>query len=219
MMKFIKNFRLGRFIWTLFVTYYFINFARNFFDDAAPDRAIIPTVLFFIVTIWLAFEYYFGSPFFQSGLVEMSPIWRGFFALFFYPYVGFCVADYVWFQWGQVRQLYPTLNLIGILVFAIGVLLRLYSLFLLLHLPDNKFVAKGIYRHCRQPRYLATMIQLIGIALALSSYWGLIFALGIGIPLILVEIHYEEKVLAEHFKTEYINYLKNVPRLFPKLKK
>lgn len=218
-MKFIKNFRFWRLIWTLFVTYYFINFTRNFFDDAVPERAMIPTVLFFILTVWLAFEYYFGSPFFQSGQVEMSPIWRGIFALFFYPFVAFCVADYVWWHWGQLNFLYPLINIIGILLFVFGSLLRIYSLFIILKMPETKFVPKGIFKVSRQPRYLATIIQTIGIALALSSYWGLILALVVGIPLILFEVRYEEKVLTEHFKTDYLNYTKSVPVLFPKFRK
>jgi protein-S-isoprenylcysteine O-methyltransferase Ste14 len=218
-MKFIKNFRFWRLVWTLFVTYYFINFTRNFFDDAVPQKATIPTILFFILTVWLAFEYYFGSPFFQSGQVEMLPIWRGFFALFFYPFAGFCVADYVWLHWGQLDFFYPVINILGILIFSLGVLLRLYSLFILLKMEEKKFSPIGIFRILRQPRYLATMIQLIGIALALSSYWGLIFAVGIGLPLILAEVRYEEKVLVHHFKTEYINYTKSVPVLFPKFRK
>lgn len=217
-MRLVKNFRFGRLIWTLFVTYYFINFSRNFFEDAIPEKAIIPSVFFFIFVSWLAFEYYFGSPFFQSGLVEMSPLWRGFFALFFYPFFAFCVADFIWLHWGQLN-LYPAINLIGILIFLLGVLLRIYSLFILLSLPEKKFIPKGIFKACRQPRYLGTMIQLIGIASVFSSYLGIILTIFIGFSLILIEVRYEDKVLAEQFKTEYINYAKNVPVLIPKFKR
>ena len=218
-MKFIKSFRFWRLVWTVFVTYYFINFSKNLLNDAIPDKAAIPTILFFIITVWLAFEYYFGSPFFQSGVVEMLPLWRGFFALFFYPFVCFCVADFVWLHWTQLNFLYPVINILGLLIFLVGVFIRLYSLFIVLRLPDTKFVPKGIFKVCRQPRYLATIIQLFGIALTLSSYLGLILAIVIGIPLILAEVRYEEKTLTEHFKSDYIGYSKSVPVLIPKFKR
>lgn len=218
-MHFIKNFRFWRLVWTVFVTYYFINFSRNFFDDAIPEKAMIPTTLFFIITVWLAFEYYFGSPFFQSGMVEASSVWRAFFAVFFYPFLAFCIADYVWLHWSQMNFLYPVVNIIGILIFLVGVLIRLYTLFIVLRLPPKKFVPKGIYKISRHPRYLGTLIQLFGIALVLSSYLGLVLAIVIGIPLIIVEIRYEEKVLVDHFKTDYINYSKKVPVLIPKFKR
>lgn len=218
-MALIKNFRFWRLLWTLFVVYYFINFSRNFFDDAIPEKAMIPTVLFFIITIWLAFEYYFGSPFFQSGMVEMRTVWRGLFALFFYPFACFCIADFVWLRWTQLWFLYPVINIIGLLIFIFGVLLRIYSLFIVLGLPDKKFIPKGIFKISRHPRYLATFIQLIGVGLALSSYLGLILAVIIGLPLIWLEIRYEEKALAEHFKTEYISYQKSVPILIPRFRK
>ena len=218
-MKFIKSFRFWRFLWTIFGTYYFFNFIHNFFEDATPEKALIPTMLFFVVTIWLAFEYYFGSPFFQSGMVEMLQIWRGFFAFFFYPFVGFCVADYAWLHWGQLGFLYPVINIVGLLLFILGVLIRLYSLFIVLRLPETKFIPKGIFKVCRQPRYLATILQLFGIALALSSYIGLVLVIVIGLPLILAEVRYEEKTLAERFKTDYINYAKSIPVLIPKFRR
>lgn len=53
----------------------------------------------------------------------------------------------------------------------------------------------GVYRIARHPMYLGNVIMMIGIPLALGSYWGLLFVIP-GIAVLVVRILDEEKLLA-----------------------
>ncbi|MBS4015891.1 MAG: isoprenylcysteine carboxylmethyltransferase family protein [Candidatus Latescibacteria bacterium] len=218
-MKSAKKLNFWRLVWTLFVTWYFINFSRNFFNSLTSDKAQIPVVFFIILVLWMTLEYYFASPFFQSGIVVMHGWLKLFFSLFFYVMAIYSITDYVSLNWTQVSFAYPYLNIAGLIVFALGVLIRLATLFHLLNQPQNKLVRSGLFNVCRHPRYLGTLLQIIAIPLIFSSYLGLIASLIFGLLLIYLEMQAEEQVLSKQYKDEYIEYQKHVPFLFPNLER
>jgi len=210
-----RTFRLGRFIWTLFVTWYFINFSRNFFNSLTPDMSKIPALFFLFLVLWLAIEYYFGSPFLQSGIVSPPSLARIIFAIFFYGNLVYCIADYSYYHWSQLTL--PFINIIGIIIFSIGILLRYYTLYELLRLNPHKFPKSGIFNACRHPRYVATALQTISIPLFFSSYLGFLFSVFIGLPIIYFEIKDEERNFAKRFSEEFTQYKMHVPMILPKL--
>jgi len=214
-----KRIRGGRLLWTLFVTLYFVTFFRTMFSDAMSGKALLPTVFAIAFTLWMAVEYYFESPFFQSGVVEPSPLWKGLFALFYYPFLGYCVADHVWTRWTQMGPLSPYVNVFGIAVFLLGTALRFTTLATLLRTSDKRLVRSGFFRYARHPRYLATLIQLLAVPLVFSSWSGLLLALAIGLPLTMAEIRHEETRLLARFPDDFLNYQKAVPVLIPRFGK
>jgi protein-S-isoprenylcysteine O-methyltransferase Ste14 len=211
--------RWKRLIWTAFVTFYFIDFTKNLFNDALPGRSLVPILFFISFTVWMAFEYYFGSPFFQSGAVEPAPLWKSLFALFYYPFLGYAVADYTWTRWTQLGVLSPYLNVLGIVLFLLGAAIRLSSLYAVLRSRSGKLVRRGLFNRVRQPRYLGTLVQMIAVPLVFSSWLGLLLALAVGLPLILRQIRTEEASLLSVFKEEFASYQQRVPVLIPRRKK
>jgi protein-S-isoprenylcysteine O-methyltransferase Ste14 len=218
-LSFWKRIRGGRLIWTLLVTFYFVNFFRTMFSDALPGQALIPIIFAVAFTVWMAIEYYFESPFFQSGVVQPSQLWKSLFALFYYPFLGYCAADYVWNRWTQMGPLSPYVNIFGILVFALGSALRFETLATLVRSSENRLVRSGFFRFSRHPRYLATLLQVLAVPLVFSSWSGILLALAIGLPLTLVEIRYEEARLSARFPQDYSEYRKAVPALLPRFRK
>jgi protein-S-isoprenylcysteine O-methyltransferase Ste14 len=216
-MKSVKKINFWRLVWTLFVTWYFINFSRNFFNSLTSEKALIPIIFFIILVLWMAFEYYFTSPFFQSGIVAIHGWLKLLFSLFFYVMAIYSIADYISLHWTQVSIAYPYLNIAGLIVFIIGVLIRLTTLFQLLNQTQNKFIRSGLFNVCRHPRYLGTILQIIAIPLVFSSYLGLIASLSIGLLLIYLEMQTEEQVLLKQYRDEYVEYQKHVLFLFPDL--
>lgn len=79
---------------------------------------------------------------------------------------------------------------------------------------EQKLVSTGLYGMVRHPMYTCNMFFMIGIPLALGSYWGLIFA----IPCLLiftVRIRDEEKLLQNEL-SGYREYMQEVRyRLVP----
>jgi protein-S-isoprenylcysteine O-methyltransferase Ste14 len=61
---------------------------------------------------------------------------------------------------------------------------------------DQKLVSTGLYGLVRHPMYTANVITMVGIPLALGSYWGLVFVVP-GLIVLALRIRDEEKLLQE----------------------
>ncbi len=233
MSAFVRRFKMGRFIWTVLVTLYFLVFFSNFFRDAVPDHMAMPALFAWVFVLWLSLEYYFGSPFFQSGVVEHSAFWRGIFAFFVYPFLGFLGADFIWWHWTQIPVPPVVTGLLGLVVFGIGTYVRLATLFDILRIaqvrpsargskdetmliPEKRFAALRFQRLVRHPRYLATFVQLVGAALVFRSWGGLVLACGLGLPLIMMQARYEDARLKDVLRNELKPYADTVPFLWPR---
>lgn len=229
MSSFVLKFKSGRLIWTVLVSVYFLVFFTNFFSDAVPDRIVVPIIFAYLFVLWLGVEYYFGSPFFQSGVVEPSPLWRGVFAFFVYPYIGYVVADFIWWRLTQFPINHYIFGVWGLLIFGLGVYIRLATLFGLIKIAQIKpntgevvfsarrFLELKWQNVCRHPRYLGTLVQLAGIALIFNSWGGLLLVAVLGLPLILVQARYEEKALAPILKAEFARF-QRVAMLLPRFR-
>lgn len=208
-----KRVRWGRLLWTGFVLFYAFHFFKNFFSDAIPGKAVIPIAFFYILTLWLGIEFYFGQPFFQSGMpgIGNNP-YRARFAAFFYPTLIYCVVDFSQ-GWTQLKALSPVINWFGIGLFLLGVVLRLWALYPIVARPDRPPFGYGPYRHTRAPRYIATWIQAVALGLSFSSYLGLMISLAFGSLIIRKEIYWEEERLAGVYGKEWVRYRTQVPIL------
>lgn len=79
---------------------------------------------------------------------------------------------------------------------------------------DHKLITRGVYRFTRNPIYLGGIFVLIGIAVYTPSLNGLITSFLI-IPILLIRINLEEKLLKEHFDEDYSTYMEKTKRLIP----
>src|SRR6478735_10940779 len=59
---------------------------------------------------------------------------------------------------------------------------------------DQKVVSTGVYSLVRHPMYFGNVVLMIGVPLALGSYWGLLFVIP-GLVILATRILDEEKVL------------------------
>ena len=76
----------------------------------------------------------------------------------------------------------------------------------------QKVVSTGLYGMVRHPMYTGNVIMMVGIPLALGSYWGLVFVVP-GLIVLALRIRDEEKLLQEEL-TGYREYTQTV-RLSP----
>lgn len=105
---------------------------------------------------------------------------------------------------------------IGIAIAAIGVLLRAWACG---HLrKTSELDVSGPYAHTRNPLYLGTFIIALGFGVASGSWWlFLLVAAYIG-SIYFPVMNVEAVVLEERLGSEYREYAKNVPLLFPRLR-
>ncbi|RVA16552.1 isoprenylcysteine carboxylmethyltransferase family protein, partial [Mesorhizobium sp. M7D.F.Ca.US.004.03.1.1] len=83
--------------------------------------------------------------------------------------------------------------------------------------PPERLVIGGIYRHVRNPMYVAVLSIILGQALLFSS-WTLVAYVVIGaIAMGSFVRFYEEPTLAHRYGVEYETYRRNVPGWLPRL--
>lgn len=82
---------------------------------------------------------------------------------------------------------------------------------------EQKRVRSGLYRWIRHPAYTGSWLTVIGIGLALRTWWGVLLC-GIGLLVIYAyRIHVEEQVLIDYFGEAYVQYARSTARMFPGL--
>jgi len=75
-------------------------------------------------------------------------------------------------------------------------------------MPGQKVISSGPYALVRHPMYVGVLILVIGVPLALGSYWGLLFML-LNVPVLVLRILDEEKMLAAELDG-YVAYMRTV---------
>ena len=104
------------------------------------------------------------------------------------------------FGWSEV----PTVVcLIGVVLAGAGLVLGMLVLIQNSHAAatvrveqDQKVIAAGLYGLVRHPMYTGNVLMMVGIPLALGSYWGLVFIIP-GMIMLALRIRDEEKLLRE----------------------
>lgn len=213
--------RLG---WVVFVCLYLGVFFWNFFLRF-PSR-FVPTLYLYILVIWLSAEFYLRQPFFQSGrlIVEDSkkqekydylsfPL-RSIFALFFYSCMALGVADFVWFKRCQINVLSPIINIVGIVILFVSVLVRLQADRLMLK-RKYRIIRDGLYSTVRHPSYFATLLLVLSISFAFSSFLTLIYTVLVGLPVIYFEARQEDDFLAQKNGEDYLAYQRDTNLFIP----
>jgi protein-S-isoprenylcysteine O-methyltransferase Ste14 len=81
---------------------------------------------------------------------------------------------------------------------------------------DQRVVSTGVYARVRHPMYAGALVMLVGMPLALGSWWGLLVVLAM-LPALIWRILDEEKYLSENLPG-YAAYRERVRyRIFPGL--
>jgi protein-S-isoprenylcysteine O-methyltransferase Ste14 len=85
-------------------------------------------------------------------------------------------------------------------------------------LPTRHLVVTGLYRHVRNPMYVAVLAVVLGQALLLGNVEVLAYALLLWVVFHLFVIGYEEPRLRRTFGAEYDAFRANVPRWIPRVR-
>ena len=81
-------------------------------------------------------------------------------------------------------------------------------------MEGQKVISTGPYALVRHPMYVGVLIMVLGVPLALASYWGLLF-LFLNVPILMLRIRDEETMLEQELEG-YADYMRHVRyRLIP----
>lgn len=112
---------------------------------------------------------------------------------------------------------------ISIFLFLLGMMIRWTAILSLKKaftvkiaiVRDHQLKTDGIYRYMRHPSYTGLIIYYTGLGISLDNLISILILIGITTGVIWMRIKLEEKVLIEHFGSEYLVYQKNTKALFP----
>jgi protein-S-isoprenylcysteine O-methyltransferase Ste14 len=121
------------------------------------------------------------------------------------------------------RILISTVTSLGLLMFAISIVLRHWSAKTLgryhsVHIEirdDQPLIKDGPYRLVRHPWYLAIAFEVCGFPLVVNAYYTFLFAFFIYIPILFIRAVVEEKEMIKKFGKKYIDYKKEVRAFIP----
>ncbi len=121
----------------------------------------------------------------------------------------------------------PPLQVLGALLLVAGaiVLVEAFVRFVVEGLgtpapvaPTQRLVVGGLYRHVRNPMYLAVGATIIGQALLLGRPILLLYAAAFAVVVLAFVRGYEEPTLARQFGAAYEDYHRAVPGWWPRLR-
>jgi protein-S-isoprenylcysteine O-methyltransferase Ste14 len=149
-------------------------------------------------------------------------------ALFFLvaPGIVAVLAPWLIVRWDRSVAFDPAVQIPGGLVVLAGIafLLHAFAKFALEGAgtpapvaPTERLVVGGIYRHVRNPMYLAVIAIIVGQALAFSNVAVLVYAAIAAATMFGFVKLYEEPTLAERYGRQYEEYRANVPGWWPRL--
>jgi protein-S-isoprenylcysteine O-methyltransferase Ste14 len=84
--------------------------------------------------------------------------------------------------------------------------------------PPHRLVFGGVYRHVRNPMYVAGEAAILGQALLLGQPRLLLYAASTAVPVVAFVRYYEEPTMLKTFGAEYEDYRRNVPGWLPRVR-
>lgn len=141
-------------------------------------------------------------------------------------YIGLCfLITFEFFLIPRNRSLASFI--LGSLLYLIAARLRFWGEFTLgsqwaVHVVGDvkssrsKLLKIGPYRYIRHPIYFGILLEELALPLIASTYFSMVCALLVNIPLLLLRLLSEEKVSVQKFGDEYAQYRKTVGMFFPK---
>ena len=107
--------------------------------------------------------------------------------------------------------------ILGIIIFLIGAYVYFKWEIFWYKTYKGQLVTEGIFKHIRHPHYTSIIIVGFGLAMFFYSLAALIISI-IAIPIMILSIFDEEKLLKKQYGIEYEEYMKKVPwRIIPKV--
>jgi len=105
------------------------------------------------------------------------------------------------------------LFIVGLVIYGIGLLGLVISMFNFKNTPPDQAVTKGFYKISRHPQIVSLFIIFLGICLAIAS-WLALFVLIASRVLQHYSILAEEEICLKQYGEPYQQYLNDVPRYF-----
>ena len=125
------------------------------------------------------------------------------------------------------RKLNLYFVIIGLAIFLSAILLRCWSIKTLgnqwaIHVAgpsklnnELALITTGPYKYVRHPIYLSYILDLMGLAIAFSAFYALLFVIIINVPSYILRSLFEEKSALKRFGQQYSEYKNKTSFMIP----
>ncbi|NIM95854.1 MAG: hypothetical protein GTO18_19310 [Anaerolineales bacterium] len=104
-------------------------------------------------------------------------------------------------------------SVLGLVLYSLGLIRFVVSLFNFKNAPLDRPVTDGLYRVSRNPQWLSFVLVLLGIGFAVGS-WIVVILFSVRIVVNHFRILGEEEACLQQYGDDYREYIKRVPRYF-----
>lgn len=127
----------------------------------------------------------------------------------------------------RIDEVWPVVRVAGVVLVGAGIaaLLHAFVQFVVKGLgtpapvaAPHRLVVSGLYRHVRNPMYVAVLAAIVGQALLLGRFGLLWYAAAVALGCAALVHLYEEPALSRRFGAEYDDYRRAVRRWWPSLR-
>lgn len=153
------------------------------------------------------------STFFRKKTKPTKIIYhRWIFYVLLFSYL-FCVFFSIGEYFFSINRIDLSISIFGFIIFGCGVLIRRkaikdlgdnWSIYIEIK-HEHQIINSGIYNILRHPYCIAVVFELLGVCFISNAYYSLYIIIYFHIPLLVVRVILEEKVLKKHFGNLYIN--------------
>jgi protein-S-isoprenylcysteine O-methyltransferase Ste14 len=199
----------------------------GFLGDLAAAHPAAVVVAFVLAIAWCVSEYLARRSTWRQGAPKRpsTAMDRGTYPFIAIGIVVGLVADLLGFLSGIGSYLPEYAVAIGAVIAVVGLGIRGWALRTLgkfFTMPitiaaDHRLVQNGPYRWIRHPAYTGGFLTMVGLAVALGSWLGVVVTLLAGVSVYVYRIRIEEAALRTRFGTEYDEYARRTYRLLPGL--
>ncbi|MBW2973040.1 isoprenylcysteine carboxylmethyltransferase family protein [Candidatus Woesearchaeota archaeon] len=187
---------------------------------------VVYFILGVFVLLWIFTFILLSKDIFKTGAVKVHKVKvkkkESFWIMFIINIIclGIIIGSFI-----KLRPATTWYNYIGVAMIFIGGLIRIYARkaldrffsFEVVIQKGHKLVTTGVYKIVRHPMYLSMTLILFGLAIALSSIYGVIALVLLYLPAMLYRINAEEELLIKEFGREYLAYMERTKKIIPKV--
>lgn len=174
-----------------------------------------------VVKIW---ESFYTSK--EKGVREYHGDWTLLLTSVLYFFTGLVI---VFEFFNMNREMNSYLTVIGLITFLFAATLRYWSIKTLgdqwaIHAigpsqlnHERVLVTTGPYKYVRHPIYLSYVLDLLGLTLALSTFYSLILVVTVNAPSYILRSKLEERSSIKRLGDDYVKYKEKISFMFPRI--
>ena len=154
----------------------------------------------------------------NNGEIYFKSFYPALFILYIIIFTG-SITEYFLIN----REINLFISFLSLSIYILAIIIRNWAIkslgnFWSVHIEikeKHRVIKTGPYRYLRHPNSLCIILEILSLTLIPNAYYTFLFALFVYMPILIIRMSLEDKMLAKKLGEEYIQYHKEVWAIFP----